>query len=124
KGFKLLVDFTLVDHMELTVQASVAKVMDFFNKKGVAQVIRVIPTPDQDFGFSILSLYHYSHDIKSTTVPSRKEADHLLRESSASAPDFKDAVILITGANRGIGRALAETALEQGAKKVYAAARN
>jgi NAD(P)-dependent dehydrogenase (short-subunit alcohol dehydrogenase family) len=33
-------------------------------------------------------------------------------------------VILITGANRGIGRALLEEALQQGAKRVYAATRS
>lgn len=37
---------------------------------------------------------------------------------------IKDAVILITGANRGIGKALVEAALEQGAKKIYAAGRD
>jgi NAD(P)-dependent dehydrogenase (short-subunit alcohol dehydrogenase family) len=37
---------------------------------------------------------------------------------------LKDAVVLITGANRGIGLAFAEAALQRGARKVYAAARN
>ena len=36
----------------------------------------------------------------------------------------KDAVVFVTGANRGIGRAIAEVAAERGAKKVYAAARD
>ena len=36
----------------------------------------------------------------------------------------KDAVVLVTGANRGIGRAIAEEAAARGAKKVYAAARD
>ena len=35
-----------------------------------------------------------------------------------------DAVVLITGANRGIGRAFAREALARGARRVYAAARN
>jgi len=37
---------------------------------------------------------------------------------------IKNSVILVTGANRGIGKALVEAALSHGAKKVYAAARN
>lgn len=36
----------------------------------------------------------------------------------------KDAKVLVTGANRGIGRALVKAALDRGAAKVYAAARN
>jgi len=38
--------------------------------------------------------------------------------------NFKDSVVLVTGANRGLGKALAEAALKAGARKVYGAARN
>ncbi len=37
---------------------------------------------------------------------------------------IQDAVVLITGANRGIGLAFAKAALARGARKVYATARN
>jgi len=37
---------------------------------------------------------------------------------------LKDAIVLITGANRGIGLAFAEAALARGARKVYAGARS
>ena len=36
----------------------------------------------------------------------------------------KDAVVFVTGANRGIGRAIAEEAVARGAKRVYATARD
>src|SRR5271169_5502126 len=37
---------------------------------------------------------------------------------------LQDAIVLITGANRGIGLAFTEAALARGARKVYAGARN
>ena len=37
---------------------------------------------------------------------------------------LRDAVVLITGANRGIGLAFAEAVLQRGARKVYAGARD
>jgi len=37
---------------------------------------------------------------------------------------IKDSVALVTGANRGIGRALVEALLERGARRIYAAARD
>ncbi len=37
--------------------------------------------------------------------------------------DVQDKIVLVTGANRGIGRAIVEGALQRGAKKVYAAVR-
>ena len=38
--------------------------------------------------------------------------------------NVKDSVVLVTGANRGLGKALAEAALKAGARKVYGGARN
>src|SRR5882672_8568939 len=50
-------------------------------------------------------------------VPTRKE-------EAMKAQRIEGAVALVTGANRGIGRALTEALLTRGVRKVYATARN
>lgn len=41
-----------------------------------------------------------------------------------SAMQIKNSVVLVTGANRGIGRAFVDALLERGARRIYAAARD
>src|SRR5258706_10433719 len=80
KGFKLLADFTLLEQMDIEVQDSIKKTMDFFNQHGITEILRVIPSPEQDFGFNIMSIFHYSRDVKSMTFQSRNEAEELLKK--------------------------------------------
>ena len=79
KGFKLLTDFTRLDAMDLEIQGIIKKTMDFFNEQGVTEILRVIPTPEQDIGFNIMSLFHYSKDVKFLILQSRQEAEERLR---------------------------------------------
>ena len=75
KGFKLLTDLSAVQEMGQDLRNSVKKTMDLFNAKGVTKIIRVIPDPEKDIGFNIMSLFHYSKDVSFVTVPSRQEAE-------------------------------------------------
>ena len=46
------------------------------------------------------------------------------KDETMKAQRIEGAVALVTGANRGIGRALTEALLTRGVRKVYATARN
>ena len=75
RGFKVLTDLSGVQTLDPEIQASVKRAMDYLNAHGVTEVIRVIPDPNQDIGFNIMGLFHYSKDVQSITVPSREEAE-------------------------------------------------
>ena len=74
RQFKLLTEFSQVKQMDLGIKDAVQKAMDFLNKRGIREVIRVIPDPAQDIGFNIWSAFHYSKDVKIRTFESREEA--------------------------------------------------
>ena len=50
--------------------------------------------------------------------------NHTQKEETMNGQRIEGAVALVTGANRGIGRALTEALLARGVRKVYATARN
>src|SRR2546423_12231488 len=59
-----------------------------------------------------------------TTATAGRPVNPTRKEESMNARRIEGAVALVTGANRGIGRALTEALLARGARKVYATARN
>ncbi len=79
KGFKILSDFTLLEQIDADVQDAIKKTMDFFNEQGVSEIMRIIPAPEQDIGFNIMSIFHYSKEVKFLTLSSREEAHELLK---------------------------------------------
>lgn len=73
RGFKLLVDLSLVENIKKEVLPVIKENMDLFNQHGIAEVIRVIPDSDKDIGFSILSIFHYDKDVKVLTCQSLEQ---------------------------------------------------
>lgn len=74
RGFRVLSDLSAVDSMEIEVEAEMIKAMDMLNKAGAAEVVGVLPDPDLDIGFNIMTREHYSKDVRVQIVRSRDEA--------------------------------------------------
>jgi anti-anti-sigma regulatory factor len=73
-GFRLLSDMSGLETMDTACIPHIRNSMDLLNKHGVATVVRVIPDPHKDIGFSILSLFHYRPDIQIVTCQTLEEA--------------------------------------------------
>jgi hypothetical protein len=58
-GFRLLADLTQLESISIDCAPELAKVMDRCAKAGVKLIVRVIPDPSKDIGFTILTRFHY-----------------------------------------------------------------
>lgn len=86
RGFVALMDLTALELMELDCVPHLTRIMDLFLAAGIGCAVRVIPDPDKDIGFTLLSLTHYRGKIPIKTCATLAEAEtHLkaveLRES-------------------------------------------
>jgi hypothetical protein len=77
-GFQLLMDLSRLERMELECFHDIERIMKLLNGKGIKEVVRVIPDPRKDIGFSIMSAFHYDHDVGITTCDTLDDAMKLL----------------------------------------------
>jgi len=73
-GFRLLVDFSALEFMELDCSPEIGRNMELIDQSGVGVIVRVIPDPRKDIGFNIFSMFHYLHRPKIMTCSSMTEA--------------------------------------------------
>ncbi|MCB1121693.1 MAG: hypothetical protein KJT03_09105 [Verrucomicrobiae bacterium] len=69
-GFTIITDLGRLEHMDFECAEDLGEIMDFCNKAGVAHIRRVIPKPEVDIGWNIISHFHYDEQkvsIKSYT---------------------------------------------------------
>lgn len=81
--FRLIVDLTELQLMELACSPVIAKIMEICNAAGVAEVLRIIPDPTRDIGLQIMSFFHYGRDVYTRTCATAAEAGEMLRMKSA-----------------------------------------
>jgi anti-anti-sigma regulatory factor len=78
-GFRVLVDLTELESMDLKCAPFIEKAMDLCNENGASTVVRVIPDPHRDIGMTIMSIFHYGGDVRIMTCQSLVEADKILQ---------------------------------------------
>ncbi len=78
KGFRVLVDLTQLESMDVSCAPFIEKAMDLCNEKGASMVVRIIPDPRRDIGMSIMSMFHYRGDVRILTCQSLIEANEIL----------------------------------------------
>jgi hypothetical protein len=76
--FRVLVDLTALESMDVKCAPFVEKAMDLCNEKGASTVVRVIPDPHRDIGLQIMSIFHYRGDVRIITCASLAEANDIL----------------------------------------------
>lgn len=73
-GFRLLVDLTELQSMDVSCSPLIGGIMEMCNTGGVAEVVRIIPDPTRDIGLQIMSLFHYGSDVRILTCATAAEA--------------------------------------------------
>ena len=79
-GFRLLVDLSQLEAMDIKCLPELGRMMEFFDQAGVGVILRVIPDPAKDIGLNILSAFHYPHRPIIITCESILEAGGHLAE--------------------------------------------
>lgn len=78
RDFAVLTDLTNLDAMDLDCVPHLTQLMDACHEKGIGTVVRVIPDPDKDIGFNILSIIHYRSHVRIITCETLAEAERAL----------------------------------------------
>jgi anti-anti-sigma regulatory factor len=81
-GFRVLVDLTGLESMDVKCAPFIEKAMDLCNEGGASTVVRVIPDPHRDIGMTIMSIFHYRGDVRIVTCQNMSEADKILSAES------------------------------------------
>lgn len=77
-GFIVVADLSAIEEMELNCVPHITRLMDLFQRAGVARVVRLIPDPNKDIGFTLLSHTHYRGRVPFQTVGTVHELEAAL----------------------------------------------
>jgi hypothetical protein len=73
-GFTVVADLSALEKMDLDCVPHLTRLMDEFRRARVGRVLRIIPDPNKDIGFTLLSHTHYRGEVPFSTLTSVAEA--------------------------------------------------
>jgi hypothetical protein len=76
--FRTLTDLSQLEKMDLECMTEIGRAMELIGRSGVGLIVRVIPDPAKDIGFSISSIFHFPQRPQIATCESMTEAGKLL----------------------------------------------
>lgn len=77
-GFIVVADLSDLEQMDLDCVPHITRLMDLFRGARVGRVVRVIPDPAKDIGFTLLSHTHYRGQVPFETLASLADAEMAL----------------------------------------------
>ena len=87
-GFFLLTDLSNLEFMEASCAPELGAIMDQCSAKGMSTVVQVIPDPNKDIGFDLISVFHHHPPVKTQTHQSLAEAIQALLPQEISPEEL------------------------------------
>jgi hypothetical protein len=86
-GFLLLTDLTCLESMDASCAPDMGAIMDLCDTKGMKAVVRVIPDPSKDIGFTLISRFHDHPQVRTRNYDNLADAVQSLSvRTSESVP--------------------------------------
>lgn len=73
-GFVLLTDLSGLRDMDPDCAEALGEVMELCDRRGVAGAVRIIPDPQKDIGFALISRFHQLRRVHALTFETMAEA--------------------------------------------------
>jgi hypothetical protein len=86
-GFLLLSDMSHLKSMDVSCAPDLGAIMELLSARGMNTVVRVIPDPRKDIGFTLISHFHFQRQVNVRTFTNLADAiKSLLTEPWVASP--------------------------------------
>lgn len=66
-GFDILADLRDLKVVDKDAVRVIAELMELLDERGARKIVRILPNDTENFGFGIMSIFHYGNDVRFVT---------------------------------------------------------